>query len=430
MTTQKPTDPAFWLPKKFVPPSCRAGGHCQFINDSDRNPEPYSWYRVFISVPYESWYEPYRKAIVEAFDGEEFIPVFVDKASMYATSTIGAICRLACSSEHAIVDLSSEDKKGAARGVCLEVGQLGCKMPDEQMLHLKQTGHVVGCAELNQQTYNAYETPDELNDLVREFLRRQKKQLEAVNTLVFSSDESSASYTAWYHCRTPSSSGYGRDRVDPIPNPITGGESGVDLLRRTFDQLKPNGHEWRCEYCSDDEEAVKDLPQFLEDKSCFNDNLFLFDAPGSEYNWVTEGILRDIGKTLASPLKVRFDNLNKKEAKNYPKENKKIQHSGTNESYISTRTLDFGVIQKLPSPYHKDRHITVMAGNHAPATHMAAEALVTPREASKLVNSLRSEKFFECIFSIDNSYDQVALRNFKIIHVNSVRQRYIPKTPR
>ena len=138
-------------------------------------------------------------------------------------------------------------------------------------------------------------------------------------------------------------------------------------------------------------------------------------------------------QSKVEPLTIHMDIINpdgegrdEEIARDHPEEVKKLVYGHTQEFVVASAEWDYGFAIRAPNPYRTDgRGIAVLiAGLHAPATHVAAEILSVPARAREFVEGVRRVwrtdlsqiAFFEAVVKVRRTYHQRDLGKIELVH--------------
>lgn len=417
-----------WPPKDQYPPVCPA------LREPCRRracwaTRKYSWRRVFLSVPYDPWYRRFSAAIRRALAAEEVRYVAVEAREAKRTRPLSlGIYEHMCSCAHAIVDLSAKpgtEGEGSAGGVLIENSFL--RSTAEQVLHVVRRGTPL-CAEAQSLEYEDYDSPEELMDIVRDWVQRlDTDETAPVRRLLFNQGPIQ-SYRIWYHCKGPTASGLRPDDIgaewdDALP----GGGSGAVLLDRAFRALQPSKqHRMLARRCTEDEprsaKHVADLPKR---------NLYLLDSPFTRdgngtrpLNWVMGETFGRLERRRSRRPSVAMEIIppGSPGEQEHPGEKLRLRIGNRGCAY-ATPAWDYGFVVRTRTPFDRQAFVLLLAGIHAPASHAAAEAVAVPARAGRLIAKLEGKGLpssgapcFEAVFRVRRTYLREDLGELQWLH--------------
>ena len=405
-----------WVPRRRYPPFCPGtGNECKGIDCEIKAAKDYSWRNVFLSIPFKGYDK--RQVLESTLKEHRLFPIIADgkvdgkaTGNKYGNTIAQNISGCICSSAHAIMELSVPKRKMTAPGVLSESGFVRTMIPKERLLFIGRRGTKPG-VELDGFHRISYDTDQELKDEVDQWLKTAiKRPLNAVRRILLS--RVCPRYKICLHCLLPTHARKGT--VDaPSSLALSGGGSGSELIRLVFERLIEMEHPKSRHSIEErvlNTEKTRPPDPFNVKSEAKSGNLYLLDAPiarGKRWkhglNWVTNGVLSEISKQSGPKPSVSFKPLTK------GKEEKKII-LGAREEWKANRKEDYGVIMRVRNPYSPGAFALILAGIHAPASHAAAEIVVTPTLAQSLLNyvykgcKLPSELYFAVVFSVRRTY--------------------------
>jgi hypothetical protein len=415
----------------------------------------YDWRKIFVSIPYGNWFAESGQEIKRSLHSADFNPVVVER-ELNPIPLTEAITKKICSCGLAVVDLSTDDQGRFAGGVLMENGFLRCTMGSKSILLVAREGSELP-AEAKSLKYEPYRDKTELRELVTRWLQQIiTRYIEPTTKMLFNmKDPQNTRYEVWFHCFGPTHDERKRSVLkrlwgDPTRRDslLSGGWSGYKLLQKTFDALKPAhlkeahiANFGRCYVGNSGERKVDGGKQPKLESS----NLYLLDAPISRggdmrecrLNWIMhEGLERLRGRLSPTPS-VRMEVLDPSLPEDYdlasvfPSEVKKLKYN-EGELMVATSAWDYGFIVRAPNPFCEDANTIalIMAGLHAPATHVAAEVFSVPARARKFAEYVQSQganlletDFFEAVFEVRRTYYQDDLGEIRWLHFRQLREK-------